>query len=78
MISSASGYSFQSTHPVRDATAHSLPTMTLQKFQSTHPVRDATKQALLRASLNINFNPRIPCGMRLRFLFKPGAQTPLY
>ena len=35
------------------------------EFQSTHPLRDATYGMFTR-QLNIDFNPRIPCGMRPR------------
>ena len=35
---------FQSTHPLRDATAMYATVVMMQIFQSTHPLRDATKQ----------------------------------
>ena len=57
---------FQSTHPMRDATKPFQP-KNRQKFlfQSTHPMRDATGRKLSAIQLGRNFNPRIPCGMRL-------------
>ena len=36
-----------------------------QEFQSTHPMRDATSFKSSRLLFTFNFNPRIPCGMRL-------------
>ena len=35
-------FAFQSTHPVRGATASSASEITREGFQSTHPVRGAT------------------------------------
>jgi len=37
----------------------------LSRFQSTHPMRDATVRAAAVDTSGHNFNPRIPCGMRL-------------
>ena len=34
------------------------------KFQSTHPMRDATCRQRSISSMLMDFNPRIPCGMR--------------
>ena len=70
---------FQSTHPVRDATARAssfrsprpdfnprtsqTPTGS-RRFQSTRPVWGATGTACLPASASADFNPRAPCGAR--------------
>ena len=35
-----------------------------RQFQSTHPMRDATRLGLRLEQYQIDFNPRIPCGMR--------------
>ena len=35
-------------------------------FQSTHPLRDATLRASTDTMAQVFFNPRTPCGMRLR------------
>ena len=57
---------FQSTHPMRDATnMRHLIKMNFLQFQSTHPMRDATHMFRQLNSGSKNFNPRIPCGMRL-------------
>ena len=39
---------------------------TLTAFQSTHPLRGATPRRPGRAARRWNFNPRTPCGVRLR------------
>ena len=56
---------FQSTHPMRDATRHGFYLRRYRGFQSTHPMRDATSRSSGIARPSGNFNPRIPCGMRL-------------
>ena len=35
-----------------------------RKFQSTHPMRDATLKLNKQDTRYVDFNPRIPCGMR--------------
>ena len=40
-------------------------------FQSTHPMRGATKWADESKITALNFNPRTPCGVRLRQVVKP-------
>ena len=52
---------FQSTHPVRGATAD-LMDKALDRyiFQSTHPVRGATVCGLMMDFSHPNFNPRTP------------------
>ena len=56
---------FQSTHPMRDATTRLFRTWPKKKaFQSTHPMRDATRLKSWCLAGLIDFNPRIPCGMR--------------
>ena len=56
---------FQSTHPLRGATAQGRRTYTLvYEFQSTHPLRGATVQCTSCRLDDINFNPRTPCGVR--------------
>ena len=58
-------FAFQSTHPIRDATMTAcLIIWIILVFQSTHPIRDATDLNELRPTIAINFNPRIPLGMR--------------
>ena len=57
---------FQSTHPMRDATRSKRHFPSLNPaFQSTHPMRDATTRTCVPLPRNRSFNPRIPCGMRL-------------
>ena len=65
-------WGFQSTHPVRGATAIA-PRFTpiLSAFQSTHPVRGAT-QLCGALVITTDFNPRTPCGVRLRKRFNAG------
>ena len=55
---------FQSTHPVRGATAVFAPKLNRWRFQSTHPVRGATKTVTVFRRFLKNFNPRTPCGVR--------------
>ena len=46
------------------------PETLLKGFQSTHPLRGATSCNCVIVSINMNFNPRTPCGVRpstLRF-----------
>ncbi len=57
---------FQSTRPVRDATALPATRKIFAKFQSTRPVRDATALANLIWVLLADFNPRAPYGTRPR------------
>ena len=51
---------FQSTHPVRGATAADLINDNPTQFQSTHPVRGATPAARIHSQSSGNFNPRTP------------------
>ena len=56
---------FQSTHPVRGATARqTCRTYNQFVFQSTHPVRGATRLPCKGAAQTRHFNPRTPCGVR--------------
>ena len=55
---------FQSTHPVWDATLTATVMPSGALFQSTHPVWDATCRCGRTAQPSIDFNPRIPYGMR--------------
>ena len=55
---------FQSTLPVRGATAHIRRAFKFQKFQSTLPVRGATRIAAPLSVKYVYFNPRSPCGER--------------
>ena len=60
-------YVFQSTHPVRGATAYRQSSLQAYfQFQSTHPVRGATNGKLLTPPDYRYFNPRTPCGVRPR------------
>ena len=57
-------FQFQSTHPVRGATGPGRASATTSRFQSTHPVRGATLWLVRQQVLQIDFNPRTPCGVR--------------
>ena len=57
---------FQSTHPVRGATRHRRCCTRSSRFQSTHPVRGATVDEIAFKVGDVHFNPRTPCGVRLR------------
>ena len=61
-------YLFQSTPPVRGATNDPDHAPNLWVFQSTPPVRGATSVMLEDSANTDDFNPRPPCGGRL----KPG------
>ena len=63
------GCRFQSTHPVRGATAHGcVRGRRVVLFQSTHPVRGATVlRGIQDAIAAADFNPRTPCGVRRSF-----------
>ena len=58
---------FQSTLPVRGATGLSAQIAGQFLFQSTLPVRGATGFPSCRGFCVLNFNPRSPCGERLRW-----------
>ena len=60
---------FQSTHPLRDATATRFWLIRSSEFQSTHPLRDATLHESSIRFRACNFNPRTPYGMRLMETF---------
>ena len=67
---------FQSTHPVRGATPWTASAIVkLSKFQSTHPVRGATRQIRQSRPFRTYFNPRTPCGVRLRSYRPDGRIT---
>ena len=68
------GVIFQSTHPLRGATSMPSIRLTPTGFQSTHPLRGATMHTLGRQLLDLDFNPRTPCGVRLhsRMVFLTG------
>ena len=56
--------SFQSTHPLRGATADGVcPATAGLSFQSTHPLRGATCSRE-NSERFLYFNPRTPCGVR--------------
>ena len=57
---------FQSTHPLRGATNATGARMPDNTFQSTHPLRGATETAFSKVLGFVDFNPRTPCGVRLR------------
>ena len=57
---------FQSTHPLRGATRWPRYVLVRGRFQSTHPLRGATFTTGSPRRLAENFNPRTPCGVRLR------------
>ena len=59
---------FQSTRPMRGATFSFLLTLPQNppQFQSTRPMRGATTTILPAVFRALNFNPRAPCGARLR------------
>ena len=57
---------FQSTHPVWGATKLTDGSTVDQQFQSTHPVWGATPSCFLLSRCFTYFNPRTPCGVRLR------------
>ena len=55
---------FQSTHPLRGATANAFSHLCFGKFQSTHPLRGATRHPTAQGGRQADFNPRTPCGVR--------------
>ena len=62
LLSNSAG--FQSTRPLRGATAEiSRPAMPTA-FQSTHPLRGATRAGAPPGSNRTDFNPRATCGAR--------------
>ena len=60
-----SGYRFQSTLPVGEATSQLTMAITATKFQSTLPVGEATRLFAYLMGQRKNFNPRFPWGKRL-------------
>ena len=62
-------YEFQSTHPLRGATAYPPRPWPNGRFQSTHPLRGATRRLRRNARHRAHFNPRTPCGVRPRSIF---------
>ena len=61
------GDRFQSTHPLRGATCRRWGWRYWhQRFQSTHPLRGATGSRRWQHYDLSDFNPRTPCGVRLR------------
>ena len=57
---------FQSTHSLRSATETINQTTTTERFQSTHSLRSATLCGGQACAVSDGFNPRTPCGVRLR------------
>ena len=55
---------FQSTRPMRGATASTAVCASTEEFQSTRPMRGATCGFHLRNHFRRDFNPRAPCGAR--------------
>ena len=62
----ADGVAFQSTHPLRGATKDLGFVGRVGEFQSTHPLRGATTSTRRSLMHSLDFNPRTPCGVRLR------------
>ena len=62
----AKAFIFQSTLPMRGATMNSSMAFCRAVFQSTLPMRGATKAGKSTGVIRPNFNPRSPCGERLR------------
>ena len=56
---------FQSTRPLRGATAGTRVHCYPSEFQSTRPLRGATRRWTWRSRRPYNFNPRAPYGARL-------------
>ncbi len=67
---------FQSTRPVWDATIRTKFNAVIAKFQSTRPVWDATTRHPSTATNTPCFNPRVPCGTRLRRKVRPKCPAP--
>ena len=59
--------SFQPTRPLRGATVIAKHSRKSVKFQPTRPLRGATGRRSSTAASFTNFNPRAPCGARLRY-----------
>ena len=57
---------FQSTRPVRGATVSNQFFADIYVFQSTRPVRGATPGLSAERGEQKYFNPRAPCGARLK------------
>ena len=57
---------FQSTRSVRSATSMMSIVASRELFQSTRSVRSATQRRVLRLPRPTHFNPRAPCGARLK------------
>ena len=57
---------FQSTHSLRSATCCTSKKRKFTRFQSTHSLRSATGDVFIVPRLFQSFNPRTPCGVRLR------------
>ena len=55
---------FQSTRPIRGATATNQQNTHSQQFQSTRPIRGATIQGYTAHTQQAHFNPRAPYGAR--------------
>ena len=55
---------FQSTQPMRAATSRRWICSVDNLFQSTQPMRAATDSDSNLREIEINFNPRSPCGLR--------------
>ena len=60
---------FQSTLPLRGATAEQLLRLQTNSFQSTLPLRGATRHRVLRPCPGCYFNPHSPCGERLAYTY---------
>ena len=67
--------SFQSTRPMRGATAACSPLPSAILFQSTRPMRGATKHLRHPWRVMRSFNPRAPCGARPLALVRISADT---
>ncbi len=62
---------FQSTPPMRGATASGWSTHMTATFQSTPPMRGATRRVWWLFRPQCHFNPRPPCGERRLFTAAP-------
>ena len=67
---------FQSTHPMRGATEYMASVSArYSRFQSTHPMRGATFAHGRTGIKLFYFNPRTPCGVRLRMTVTLSTST---
>ena len=65
MFPSLSVIEFQSTHPLRGATSKTLQRSSNQRISIHAPLAGCDFSGFLLRSVQSNFNPRTPCGVRL-------------